>query len=84
VEHSRMCHRPEELIDTRPWNGPRRGSFGFSLEQISRFILDYTHEQGNPDDAAPLPEAERSERVFSAAFPISLMDGLGCLPEARG
>ena len=32
----------------------------------------------------PLPEAERSERVFSAAFPISLMDGLDCLPEARG
>ena len=43
-----------------------------SLEQISRFILDYTHAQGTPT-MRPLPEAERSERVFSAAFPISLM-----------
>ena len=65
-------------------NEDTMASSGFSLEQISRFILDYTHEQGNPDDAAPLPEAERSELVFSAAFPITLMDGLDCLPEARG
>jgi hypothetical protein len=65
-------------------NEDTMASSGFSLEQISRFILDYTHERGNPDDAPPLPEAERSEPVFSAAFPITLMGGLDCLPEARG
>jgi hypothetical protein len=59
-------------------------SSGSTLDQISRFLLGYTHEQGIPDAAAPLPEAERSERVFSAAFPISLMEDLECLPEARG
>ncbi len=33
-------------------NEDTMASSGYTLEQISRFILDYTHEQGNPDDAA--------------------------------
>ncbi len=58
-------------------------SSGFTPEEISKFLLDYTHAQGTPDDAPPPPADEASERVFSAAFPISLMQHLDCLPEAR-
>jgi len=58
-------------------------SSGYTQEEISRFLLEYTHAQGTPDDAPPPPAAEASERVFSAAFPISLMPQLDCLPEAR-
>jgi len=59
------------------------GSSGYTQEEISRFLLEYTHAQGTPDDALPPPAAEAPERVFSAAFPISLMPQLDCLPEAR-
>ena len=58
-------------------------SSGYTQEEISRFLLEYTHVQGTPDDAPPPPAPESSERVFSAAFPISLMQHLDCLPEAR-
>lgn len=58
-------------------------SSGYTPQEISRFILDYTQAQGNPDDAPALPAAEASKKVFSAAFPISLMKNLDCLPEAR-
>jgi hypothetical protein len=54
-------------------------SSGYTPEEISRFLVDYTHAQGTLD----VPAAEGSERVFSAAFPISLMQNLECLPEAR-
>jgi len=56
---------------------------GYTLEQISRFVLEYTKGQGNPDGPQALPEAERDDRVFSAAFPISLLPALACLPEAQ-
>ena len=58
-------------------------SSGFTPEEISKFLLDYTHAQGTLDDAPPPPADEASERVFSAAFPITLMEHLDCLPEAR-
>ena len=56
---------------------------GYTLEQISRFVLEYTKGQGHPDGAEAVPEADRADPVFSAAFPISLLPSLGCLPEAR-
>lgn len=58
-------------------------SSGYTSEEISKFLLDYTHAQGTPDDAPPPPPDEASDRVFSAAFPISLMQHLDCLPESR-
>src|SRR4029453_119472 len=58
-------------------------SSGYTQEEISRFLLEYTHAEGTPDDAPPPPAAEASERVFSTAFPISLLPHLDCLPEAR-
>jgi hypothetical protein len=55
---------------------------GFTLDDIARFILAYTKEQGAPDPSA-VPEAERDDRVFAAAFPSSILPTLRCLPEAR-
>jgi Type I phosphodiesterase / nucleotide pyrophosphatase len=55
---------------------------GYTPEQISRFILDYTEAQGTPDTSAPLPASEGVKRVFSAAFPITMLPDLPCLPEA--
>lgn len=51
---------------------------GYTPEDVARFVLDYTKGQ-----AAEVPEAERGDTVFSAAFPTSVLEGLECLPEAR-
>jgi hypothetical protein len=56
---------------------------GYTAEQISRFILDYTESQGTPDGSPPLLASEGVKRVFSAAFPISMLPDLPCLPEAQ-
>jgi hypothetical protein len=55
---------------------------GYSFGQIARFLLDYTKEQGAPDPST-VPAGEREDRVFAAAFPIEILPGLECLPEAR-
>jgi arylsulfatase A-like enzyme len=55
---------------------------GYTLNQISTFILHYTKAQATPDPST-LPEAERGDRVFAAAFPNSILPHLRCLPEAR-
>jgi hypothetical protein len=62
---------------------PMRES-GYSLEQIAGFVLRYTKGEGHPDGPEAVPEAERADPVFDAAFPISVLPNLGCLPEARG
>jgi hypothetical protein len=51
---------------------------GYTLEQIAGFLLDYTRGQG-ASDPLTVPEDERDDRVFSAAFPIDLLQGLPCL-----
>ena len=56
---------------------------GYTLEEISQFILDYTKEQGAANPST-VPETERDDRVFAAAFPSSILPSLRCLPEARG
>jgi hypothetical protein len=56
---------------------------GYTLNQIATFILHYTKGQATPDPST-LPAAERDDRVFSAAFPNSILPRLRCLPEARG
>ncbi len=55
---------------------------GYTFEEISRFVLDYTKAQGATDPAT-VPADQRDDRVFSAAFPIDLLPTLTCLPEAR-
>jgi hypothetical protein len=63
-------------------NEPEMQANGYTLEQISRFILGYTKAQGATDPST-VPEPERDDRVFEAAFPTSLLPTLKCLPEAR-
>lgn len=55
---------------------------GYTLEEIARFLLNYTKEQGAADPSI-VPLDQRDDRVFSAAFPIELLPSLDCLPEAR-
>jgi hypothetical protein len=55
---------------------------GYTAAQVSQFILDYTKGQAVPNPTA-LPESERDQTVFSAAFPAALLPHLKCLPEAR-
>jgi hypothetical protein len=55
---------------------------GYTPEEIANFILTYTEAQGTPDGSPPLPASEGAKRVFSAAFPISMLPELPCLPEA--
>jgi hypothetical protein len=62
---------------------PSMRASGYSFEQISRFVLEYTKAQGAPDPST-VPEDEREDRIFSAVFPIEMLPGLACLPEARG
>jgi hypothetical protein len=56
---------------------------GYTVDQIAQFILDYTKAQGAPGGPTDVPEAERRDRVFSAAIPTSILPNLKCLPEAR-
>jgi hypothetical protein len=63
-------------------NEPAMRASGFTFEDIARFLLEYTKAQGAPDPSV-VPESERDERVFAAAFPIEVLPNLKCLPEAR-
>lgn len=56
---------------------------GYTFQQIARFVLDYTKEQGATDPSR-VPSDELEDRVFAAAFPIEILPRLECLPEARG
>ncbi len=56
---------------------------GHTVDEVARYLLAYTKEMA----AAPgvdVPEGERGERVFAAAFPASILSGLPCLPRAGG
>jgi hypothetical protein len=54
---------------------------GYTFEQIALFLHEYTKEQG-ASDPSTVPPSELDDRVFSAAFPIDMMPGLGCLQTA--
>ncbi len=55
---------------------------GYTFEQIAKFILDYTKEQGAIDPST-VPADQLDDPVFSAALPIEDLPRLECLPEAR-
>jgi Type I phosphodiesterase / nucleotide pyrophosphatase len=63
-------------------NEPALRASGYTFEDIARFLLQYTKVQGASDPSV-VPEAERDDRVFAAAFPIDVLPNLECLPEAR-
>lgn len=50
---------------------------GFTLEQVARYLAEYTKGQNKPDPLK-LPASERDDRVFAAAFPSSIMESLPC------
>ncbi|MGH2740714.1 MAG: alkaline phosphatase family protein [Actinomycetota bacterium] len=53
---------------------------GYSLEDVATFVMEYTKEQ-NVLDPNLLPEEERSETLFAAAFPGPVLEkNLPCLP----
>ena len=56
---------------------------GYAETEIAQFVLDYTKEQGAPDPTR-VPGDQLDDTVMSMALPIGLLDGLNCLPEARG
>jgi hypothetical protein len=56
---------------------------GYTLEEIAGFLLRYTKAQGSSEGPEAVPELERDDPVFDAAFPISMLPNLDCLPEAR-
>jgi hypothetical protein len=64
-------------------NEPAMRASGYTFEDIARFLLEYTKAQGAPDPSV-VPESQRDDRVFAAAFPIDVLSNLECLPEARG
>jgi hypothetical protein len=55
---------------------------GYTVEDISDFILHYTKGQATANPSS-LSAAEQSEEVFAAVFPTSVFDHpLPCLPES--
>jgi hypothetical protein len=55
---------------------------GHTLEELSAWIMSLTKaDTAQPGVVVPADEAD--DPVFQAAFPSSIMDELGCLPEAR-
>ncbi|MGE5459499.1 MAG: alkaline phosphatase family protein [Solirubrobacterales bacterium] len=56
---------------------------GYTVDQISQFLLEYTKGQGAPGGPSTVPEAERDDRFFSAVIPTAMLPDLKCLPEAR-
>ena len=51
---------------------------GYTLQQVSQWILGYTEGQANPPgQTAPDP----SHKVFQAAFPTTMLRSLPCMPD---
>ena len=55
---------------------------GFTLVEISQFVLGYTQAQGSPTPGL-VPESDRTDRVFAAVFPASILPDLKCLPQGN-
>jgi hypothetical protein len=71
--HSILLQRPSQVwVDQAELE-----ENGFTVEQVARYIAEYTKGQNKPDPLK-LPAAERDDRVFAAAFPSSIMESLSC------
>lgn len=72
----------EKLRPTEVWfNEGSLEANGFTLEQVSSFVMDLTQEQtrGSSVASEPVPGHEQDE-VFAAAFPSALLDEMRCIP----
>jgi Type I phosphodiesterase / nucleotide pyrophosphatase len=56
---------------------------GHSLGDVADFLMRYTVED-NAADPSAVPSALRNERLFAAAFPGEVLDGLPCLEATSG
>jgi Type I phosphodiesterase / nucleotide pyrophosphatase len=52
---------------------------GFTVDQVALFLARLTKGQ-TAKNSANVPSADRSDRVFEAAFPTSVLQELACLP----
>ena len=70
--------RPTEI-----WlNDKELADNGYTLADVSQFIMNLTQAQTTKVGRAPTPGHE-NDTVFSAALPSSMLSKLPCLPEAR-
>ncbi|MGH2576747.1 MAG: hypothetical protein ACRDG9_03195, partial [Actinomycetota bacterium] len=73
----------EKVRATEIWlNTQELANNGFTLDDVSQFIVRMTQQQTFKNRNTPVPGHE-DDAVFSAAFPSSMLFRLPCLPEAR-
>ncbi len=63
-------------------NEEELGANGFTLAEVSRYVMTLTQAQTADGGITPNPGQE-NDTVFAAAFPSTLMRELPCLPEAK-
>lgn len=51
---------------------------GHSLGDVARFLMNYTRAANTPNPSS-LPAGKGGERLFAAAFPGSILEGLSCV-----
>jgi hypothetical protein len=73
----------QKVRPTEIWlNRDELANNGFSLEQVSRWLLELTQAETFKNQNVPVPGHE-DDTVFAAALPSSILSSLPCLPEAR-
>jgi hypothetical protein len=73
----------EKIRPTEMWlNRAELRDNGFTLDDVSEYITTLTQQQTYKTGNAPAPGHEQ-DRVFSAAFPSSMLSRLPCLQQAR-
>ncbi len=73
-------HAIEDVRDTQIFvNQAELAKNGYSLEDVSRWILNYTEGQAAPP-TQPVAPADQGHKVFQAAFPTSMLRTLPCMP----
>lgn len=73
----------EKVRPTEIWlNRAELADNGYTLAQVSQWLLDLTQQDTYKNQNLPLPGHE-GDTVFAAALPSSILSRLPCLPEAR-
>ncbi|HET9722875.1 MAG TPA: alkaline phosphatase family protein [Actinomycetota bacterium] len=73
----------QKVRPTEIWlNRSELAENGFTLAQVSQWLLDLTQRDTYKNQNLPLPGHE-GDTVFAAALPSSILATLPCLPEAR-
>jgi hypothetical protein len=73
----------QKVRPTEIWlNDAELADNGFTLMQVSRYLMDLTEADTIKAGATPAP-GHADDTVFSAALPSSILSKLPCLPQAR-